>query len=142
MSNKSNNDHSIEEQERDRIRGVITEMESAFNRHDAEALDLHFTQNATWVNVFGERLTGWNQINEAHKFVLEGPLKDSYASYKIESIVFAHSDVAIAHIRQFPTTAEGEKIDGGQGSIAIYVLVKEEEVWRLIAGQNTFVKTV
>ncbi|MDZ5609623.1 SgcJ/EcaC family oxidoreductase [Bacillus pseudomycoides] len=129
-----------QQEEINEIRQTITEMESAFNAHDANELDRHFTLNATWVNVLGKRLSGWKQIHEAHKVLLPGPLRDSYACYTVESIKFIRSDVAIAHIRQYPTTFEGEIIKDGQGSLAIYVMVKEKETWKITAGQNTFVQ--
>lgn len=141
MSNKPEYHEAREDRESDNIRRTIAEMETAFNRHDADELDSHFTQNATFVNVIGERLSGWKQINEAHKVILAGALRNAYASYTIESLVFVHPDVAIAHMRQYPTSSEGEMIVDGQGSIAIYVMVKERDIWRVAAGQNTFVRT-
>ncbi|MBY0597582.1 SgcJ/EcaC family oxidoreductase [Bacillus bingmayongensis] len=129
-----------QQEEINEIRQTITEMESAFNAHDANELDRHFTLNATWVNVLGKRLSGWKQIHEAHKVLLPGALRDSYACYTVESIKFIRSDVAITHIRQYPTTSEGEIIKDGQGSLAIYVMVKEKETWKIAAGQNTLVQ--
>ena len=88
------------------------------------------------------RLSGWKQINEAHKITLAGPLRNSYAHYFVESIHFILPDVAIAHIRQYPTTFEGKTIENGQGSLAIYVMVKEQGTWQVAAGQNTFVQEI
>ena len=141
MSKKPEIHHSRTEQQQDigAIRQTITEMESAFNQHDADELDRHFTQNATWVNVVGEKLSGWKQINETHKITLAGPLRHSYARYTVESIYFVRPDVAIAHIRQYPATSEGNIIENGQGSLAIYVMVKEQGTWKVSSGQNTFV---
>lgn len=141
MSNKSKV-HGLKEnpqEEIDAIQQTITEIEVAFNQHDADELDRHFTSDATWVNVLGEWLSGWKQINEVHKTILAGPLRNSYASYTVESINFVRSDVAITHIRQYPTTSEGTIIENGQGSLAIYVMVKELGTWQVAAGQNTFV---
>jgi len=128
------------QQEIDAIHQTITNMEVAFNQHDADKLDSHFAQNATWVNVVGTQLSGWEQINETHKILLAGPLSNSYALYKVESIKFVSPDVAIAHIRQYPTTSEGKVIKDGQCSLAIYVLVKEQGTWHVTAGQNTFIQ--
>ena len=144
MNKKSEVHDSSEEQQQEigAIHQTITEMEAAFNQHDADKLDRHFTQYATWVNVVGVRLSGWNQINEAHKNTLAGPLRNSYAHYSVESIHFVRPDVAIAHIHQYPTTSEGKTIENGQGSLAIYVMVKEQGTWQIAAGQNTFVQEI
>lgn len=134
------NSREEQQQEIDAIHQTITKMEAAFNQHDADKLDRHFTQNATWVNVVGTRLSGWKQINDTHNVLLAGPLSNSYAVYKIESIQFVRPDVAIAHIRQYPTTSEGKVIENGQCSLAIYVMVKEQGTWQVAAGQNTLIQ--
>lgn len=140
MSKLPNEEEAVMEQERGLIKHIVNEMESAFNRHDADELDSHFTQNATWVNVLGEKLSGWNEINNVHRAVLTGPLSNSYANYTVDSIAFVQSEVAIVHVRQYPTTSEGERVNSGQESIAIYVMVKESNTWRLAAGQNTLIQ--
>ena len=88
----------------------------------------------------GIRLSGWKQINEAHKILLAGPLHNSYAQYEIEDIHFIRSDVAIVHIKQYPTTSEGTIIENEQSSLAMYVMVKEKDTWKIASGQNTFVQ--
>ncbi|MFD0586541.1 SgcJ/EcaC family oxidoreductase [Paenibacillus sp. GCM10027627] len=135
------NKHESMEQDRELIKYVVEGMETAFNRHDADALDSHFTQNATWVNVMGEKLSGWDEINKVHKIVLAGPLINSFSKYTVDSISFINSDAAVVHVRQHSTTSDGKRIDGGQQSIAIYVMVKETNVWKLAAGQNTLLKS-
>lgn len=142
MSNKPEVYNSREDwqEEINAIRQTIIEIEAAFNQHDADELVLHFTQNAIWVNVVGVQLSGWKQINETHKVILEGPLRNSYARYTVDSIIFVRPDVATVHIRQYPTTSEGKIIENGQGSLAIYVMVKEQGTWMVAAGQNTIVQ--
>ncbi|MFD9627464.1 SgcJ/EcaC family oxidoreductase [Peribacillus muralis] len=139
---KKTEDYNLREdrQEEIAIRQTIIEIETAFNQHDADDVDRHFTQNAVWVNVIGVQLSGWKQINETHKVILAGPLRNSYARYTVNSIIFVRPDVAIVHIRQYPTTSEGKIIENGQGSLAIYVMVKEQGTWLIAAGQNTLVQ--
>lgn len=122
------------------IKEIIAEMESAHNRHHADELDLHFTANATWVNVLGSRLSGWNQINTAHRLAYEGPLRNSYARYEVLNISFVRSDVAIVHIGQHPTNHLGQDLEDAQKSIAIYVMAKDSNTWKVAAGQNTFIQ--
>ncbi|GAB6930662.1 hypothetical protein JCM10914A_46450 [Paenibacillus sp. JCM 10914] len=92
------------------IKQIIAEMESAHNRHNADELDFHFTANATWVNVWGSRLSGWDQINKAHRLAYEGPLRNSYARYEVLNISFVRSDVAIVHIGQSSTNSLGQDL--------------------------------
>ncbi|MDR6224935.1 SgcJ/EcaC family oxidoreductase [Desmospora profundinema] len=136
-----NGKREAHEQESVAIRQTVAEMEAAFNQHNADELDRHFTPDATWVNVFGERLSGRKQINHVHQRVLAGPLRNAYARYSVESILFVRADVAVTHVRQYPTTSEGKIIEDGQGSLAIYVMVKEQGTWWIAAGQNTLVQS-
>lgn len=133
-------ENTVFEKESKLIKQVVKQMETAHNQHDADELDRHFTPDAVWVNVFGERLSGWTQINEAHKQAYDGPLQEAYAYYEVVNVSLVRSDIAITHIRQYPTTADGIKIEQGQGSLAIYVMVKENEKWQVAAGQNTLVQ--
>jgi hypothetical protein len=82
--------------------------------------------------MFGGRLS--KQFNETHKAALSGSLFNSYARYTVEGILFLRPDVAVAHIRQYPAT-------NGQGSPAIYVMVKEQRTRQVAAGQNTLIQS-
>jgi uncharacterized protein (TIGR02246 family) len=132
--------NDVLEKEINMIKQIITEMETAHNHHDANELDRHFTSDASWVNVMGQRLSGWKEINEVHKAVYKGPLKNSYARYDVVNISFIRPDVAVTHIRQYSTTPDKKIIEGGQGSLAVYVMIKENSTWKVAAGQNTLIQ--
>jgi uncharacterized protein (TIGR02246 family) len=120
------------------IKKAVAGVESAFNRHDAEALVRRYTQEVVWVNAVGMRLKGKDEILRFSRKALASSLQDSYARYVVEEISFLKSDVAVVNIRQYPATKEGQVIEDGQGSVAIFVMTKHDGDWLVAAGQNSF----
>jgi uncharacterized protein (TIGR02246 family) len=135
-----NNSHDTLQQDKLEIQSVVKGVENAFNRHDVDELDSYFTSNSARVSAFGKRLAGFSEGNEDYKGFFKGLLKDAYARYQIANVLFLGSIVAVVHVDQKPTTESGEVIEGGQESIAMYVMVKEDNTWRIAASQNTLVK--
>jgi uncharacterized protein (TIGR02246 family) len=128
----------MEAREMEDIKKAVAAVESAFNRHDAEALVRRYTQEVVWVNVMGMRLKGKDEILRFSRKAFASALQDSYARYVVEDISFLKPDVAVVNIRQYPATKEGQVIEGGQGSVAIYVMTKHDGDWLVAAGQNSF----
>lgn len=119
------------------IRQVIADVQTGFNTNDAEKLVMHLAQNATTVNVMGMQFSGWDANYSTSQRGLAGPLRDEFARYELQDIQFIRPDVAIAHKRALAITPEGNAIEGGQRMVALYVLVKEQGRWWIMARQNT-----
>jgi uncharacterized protein (TIGR02246 family) len=121
------------------LQQVIADIESGFNTNDAELSVKHFTDDASAVNVGGALTSGRDALLEAHRAGFAGPLRDQYAQYELDDVVFVRPDVAVAHKRARATDARGEPIDVGHAMIALYVFVKDDGRWRIAARQNTLV---
>jgi uncharacterized protein (TIGR02246 family) len=119
------------------IRQIIADIEAGFNTNNPDLLVEHLMQNATIVNVMGKQVSGWHNIFDVSVRGLTGALRDEYARYVVQDILFLRPDVAIAYKEAEATTANGEIIEGGQRMIALYVLVKEQGRWWVAARQNT-----
>jgi uncharacterized protein (TIGR02246 family) len=119
------------------IRQVIADIETGFNTNDADLLVAHFTRNGTAVSVGGVLLSGWEEMLEASRAGLAGPLRDQYARYELADVTFLRPDIAVAHKRARAISAEGEPIDVDHTMIALYVLVREDGRWWVAARQNT-----
>jgi uncharacterized protein (TIGR02246 family) len=122
------------------IRQVIADIETGFNANDPELLVAHFTRNGSAVSVAGVLLSGREEMLEASRAGLAGPLRDQYARYELGDVTFLRPDVAVAHKRAWAIDAEGEPIDVDHTMIALYVLVREDGRWWVAARQNTMVK--
>src|ERR1044071_5723245 len=109
-------------QDIDAIKEIIATIETGFNQKDAAACVRHFTQDALVVNVLGKQVAEWSAIYEAHQGGLAGHLRDEYARYEVENLMFLRPDVAIAQVYGWPITKAGQPIEDGQGMIAMYVM--------------------
>ncbi|WP_093277165.1 SgcJ/EcaC family oxidoreductase [Saccharopolyspora shandongensis] len=119
------------------IEQMIADVETAFNTNDPDLLTAHFAQNASVVNAAGILMSGRDALLEANRKGLAGFLRDEHARYEVGDIVFLRPDIAIAHKNAWATKADGELIDVAPAMIALYVLVKEQGRWWIVARQNT-----
>jgi uncharacterized protein (TIGR02246 family) len=123
------------------IRRVIADAEQAFNANDAELLVEHFAENVTAVGVTGARLDGRAGVLEASTALFAGPLRDQRARYELADVLFVRPDVALAHKHATATDETGAPISVGHGMTALYVLIRENGRWWVVARQNTLVQT-
>jgi len=121
------------------IAAVIAGLEQGFNANDPELSVAHFAENASAVTVAGLLVAGREALLDANRRGLAGPLREQHARYELADVVFVRPDVAVAHKRARAVTPEGEPIDVGHAMIALYVLVREDGRWWVVARQNTLV---
>ena len=121
------------------IRRVIADVEKGFNENDADLLVEHFAQNATAVAVTGMQLDGRAAMLAASRAGLAGPLRDQRARYELADVLFVRPDVAVAHKHARAIDEAGEPLDVGHVMSALYVLVREDGRWWVVARQNTLV---
>jgi uncharacterized protein (TIGR02246 family) len=119
------------------IRRVVADAERAFNTNDAELLVEHLAENATAVGVTGARLDGRAAVLEASKALFSGPLRDQRARYRLADVLFVRPDVALAHQHATAVDSGGTPISVGHTMTALYVLVRENGSWWVVARQNT-----
>jgi uncharacterized protein (TIGR02246 family) len=136
MMNDTKTDH---EGDVEAIERIISDIETGFNTKDPDLSVEHFMENATAVSVTGTLLSGRDALLDANRRGLSGPLRDQYARYEVDDVIFVRPHVAVAHKRARATTADGEPIDAEQSMIALYGLVKEDGRWWVAARQNTMV---
>jgi uncharacterized protein (TIGR02246 family) len=119
------------------IRRIIADVQAAFNTNDADLMTEHFAKDATAVTAMGERVTGWDALLAANREGLAGFLRDQYARYDVTDVRFLRPDVALAYKEARATTSTGDLIDLDHTMVALYVLVKDNDRWRIAARQNT-----
>lgn len=132
----STSDHAAD---REAIAAVIADIETGFNTNDPELSVAHFAANASAVGVTGAWSAGLDALLAAHRTGFAGPLRDQHARYAVGDVVFLRPDVAIAHKHAWATTPDGEPVHLDHTMIALYVLVREEGRWWVVARQNTLV---
>lgn len=123
------------------IKQVVQDVETGFNNKDPELSVRHFTRNASVINAAGVRSSGWATLLDANRKGLAGFLKDEYARYEVEDVLFLRPDVAIAHKRAWRTSEDGELLDPDAAMVALYVMVKDHDRWWIAARANTPVQS-
>ena len=133
-----------QEQEQANEERVIREqnaaVEAAWNKHDAVAMDQSFVEDCDFVNIFGEWISGHDNLVKIHTDLFAGPFRESYRRFTVEKIRFVRPDVAIVHVRGRITDRDGKLLEGDQGTIALLVMLKERGKWWIVTGQNTEVR--
>lgn len=121
------------------IEKLVATVQHAQQNELAEEFINLFREDAIWTTAHGKRLTGRDEIASFTRQVLPGATKESTATYEVAHVVFIRPDVAAVKIRQRPVKPDGSPItDQNEGS-PLYVLSKEDDAWRIAAGQNTIV---
>ncbi|MGW4897709.1 SgcJ/EcaC family oxidoreductase [Kitasatospora sp. NPDC004240] len=123
---------------REAVTAVVAALEEAFNSKDAVALGAQFAEHASWTNAMGRRLDGRSAITEFSRPAMEGFLRDSFARYDVTKLLAVAEDVVAVNVAQTPTDADGTPVPGPHGA-ALYVIARQADGWRIVAGQNNAV---
>lgn len=121
------------------VERVIADVERGFNTNDAELLVEHFAENASAVTVTGAQVDGRATLLETSRTGLAGPLRDQRAAYVLADVTFVRPDVAVAHTQARAVGDDGRPVDLGHTMSALYVLVKQDGRWWIVARRNTLV---
>ena len=112
-----------------------------FNKHDAKAVSLSFTQDADFVNVQGARVKGAAEIEKFLKVRFETVLKEATIKLLDVRVRFIRPDVAIAQGLNETSgmlTPDGHKASVHQ-EVTTRVLIKQNGKWLVTTFQNTSV---
>ena len=122
------------------VQDVIRQTEAAFNASDPEAFASTFIDDAWSVGVTGQVLQGRDEILEVSRKLFTGALDGQYARYVVDEVRHLAPDVAIARKLAYATDEAGDDLEADHAMVALYVLVRGEDGWRVVARQNTLVQ--
>ena len=131
--------------ERRAIRELRAALQDAWNRGDASAYASLFTDDADFVAWTGAHGRGRRAIEDGHRPLFDGPLAgsrmvlvdDDTESAPPESLRFVRPDVAIMVISSAVTPAGQSATSPDHQSVQTFVLIKNDDRWRITAFQNT-----
>ena len=118
------------------IRTMISQLEAAWNAADSAGFSAHFTDDATFIHIYGGELEGRGAITAAHQQIFDTIYKGSHNNYTVVGIRFVCPDVAIARIQarlQFYAEGLAREIQARPTMVA----VRENGKWQIVAFQNT-----
>jgi uncharacterized protein (TIGR02246 family) len=118
------------------IRQLVKNYELAWNSHDPKALAANYREDATWVNWFGAKYTGRQDIENHYRTTHEGYFKIShYYTRAIEDMRYLTPDIAIVHVQtglRDDTRYPGQTFEFRR----MMVVTRANGTWLIQAGQN------
>jgi uncharacterized protein (TIGR02246 family) len=131
--------------DRQAVEAIAAGFQSAWNRHDIEALAALVAEDVDYVTVAGARdwEKGRKEFKQRHAEVHQTMFRNSVLTIKETHIKLIRPDIAIAHVLWetkgdvVPDRKPGEPRAG----IFTWVMEKRSDKWLIIASQNTENKT-
>ena len=121
------------------IHQVVSAVQHATQNELVEEFLALFRPDAIWTTGGGKRLLGRDEIAAFTRQVLPGGMKGLTMSMEVLHVLFIRDDVAAVKVRQIYTSSDGRPSEAeGEGS-PLFVMAKDEGLWRLVACQNTLV---
>ena len=115
---------------------IVSELEAAWNAGDGAAFASNFTDDASFIHIYGGELLGRVAIEAAHRQILGGVYKNSHNNYKLLGIKFVRPDVVVARIQAHLQFFEGGAPREIQARPTL-VAARDNGKWQIVAFQNT-----
>ena len=122
------------------IHGIVTDIEQAFNDNDPESLVRHIAPDALIVNPLGSVMHGPEEVRASTRPLLEGPLRNATAHYRLSDLAQLASGVVVAHKSAWSSRQAADSGEPPEMN-ALYVFVKRGGEWWIVRRQNTVVAT-
>lgn len=98
-----------------------------------------FRDDAVWTTAHGRRLHGRAAIDAFLTRTVHGAMARGAADYAVERVLFIRPDVAAVSVRVRPLGSDGAPHPAVPDAAPLYVLSKDDGVWRIAAAQSTAV---
>ncbi len=119
------------------LEDVFAQLEQAWNDADAERFGEFFTDDADFVNVYGEHRRGVVPIVEGHRFIFDTVYKDSKVTYSVVQCEPLADGWLLGHVHAFLEVPAGP-LEGSHRSILTAVAVETDAGLKIRAFHNTF----
>lgn len=80
------------------IQQTVTDFLNAWNKHDAHAFGMTFTENADFTNINGAHAHGRSRIEAFHAPLFAGPFAETHQTGTIRSVRFLTPDLAAVDV--------------------------------------------
>jgi uncharacterized protein (TIGR02246 family) len=124
------------------IRKVVVVMTEGFNQHDAKAAAQMYEPDARFVTVRGEPMNGQPAIEKGLASILSSRAKNASQRTLDVAVKFLRPDIALVHVTNELSglvSLDGQALPSHQ-ELSLRVFVKEANVWRVAAFQNTMIR--
>ena len=118
------------------VGGVLTKLQEAWNKGDAKAMAAQFGEQADYVTMGGQHISGRAKIEAAHKQLFAAKTQAAYRVVKMKPL---SADVVVAFLGQ-QITGKGEGKDAKEQTVRtrpVMILRKVGNAWPIVAFQVT-----
>lgn len=128
--------------DRTTIEQVIQDHESSWNLNECRGFGKDYSENATFINIFGMQFAGSEEIEKRHIQILQTFLKNSKFTVLEISLREVHPELVIANVHwqltnfHMPKTDLSKPGETKEGMFT-HVFVKNREAWKIESSQNT-----
>ena len=116
------------------IRDNVKQMETGWNTKSGATFAKPFAEDADYVVINGSHIKAREVIETQHQRIFDTVFKDTTLSLNVKQIRFVRPDVAVVHVTG---RRDGPNENLKQGAIITMLMIKEKQVWKITAFQNT-----
>jgi uncharacterized protein (TIGR02246 family) len=139
--------HADDSADATKIRAIIDDEITAWNRGDADGYSKHFSADGTFTNIRGLFFVGYQEFRDRHELVFKGEFRGTTLEQRIVSMRFIRPDVAsvetLASVSGFKAgIPPGSSVDEKRRLNArlLQVLKKDGGSWKIVVYHNVDVK--
>lgn len=139
------NDNAMKEAS-DAVARFVAELQAGWDQHDSDISDRHLAADIVWGSPFGATVHGYEKLHAIHVKLKEQSKGGLSSRFEVERVLVPTPGVAVAHVRRVALKPNGLPVEpssdmsGPFSEMALYVLVRRDGTWWLVAGQNTPVR--
>jgi uncharacterized protein (TIGR02246 family) len=117
---------------------LVSRLEQAWNAADGTAYGEPFTADADFVTIRGDVHSGRSAIGAAHQQIFDTIYRGSTVRCGVLRTRDLDDQVIVAHVRNTLNAPSGP-LAGEHGAMAMVVLVRAGDDWRIAAYHNTLI---
>ena len=131
----------------DAVGHLVAELQTGWDRHDADLSDRHVAADVMWGSPFGATVHAYEQLHAIHVRLKRQARGAPAARFEVVRVLAPAPDMAVAQVRRVALDSGGEPVEpsadvsGPFSEMALYVLVRRGATWWLAAGQNTPIRS-
>lgn len=121
----------------------VNELQQGWDQRDTAISNRHFAADVAWGSPYGATVHGYDQLHAIHTRLKQQGTGGAASRYELVRAFAVSDDVIVAHVARYALDPEGHPIEpssdttGAFSEMALYVLVRRDGTWWLVAGQNT-----
>jgi uncharacterized protein (TIGR02246 family) len=131
----------------DAVARLVEELQAGWEQHDADLSNRHFAADVMWGSPFGATVHGYEKLHAIHVRLKQEAKGGLSSRFEIVRVLVPAPGVAVAQVRRVAADSDGQPIGPSDdvtrsfSEMALYVLVRRGDVWWLVAGQNTPIRS-